>query len=70
MPLYLIKFKPYTTVGNKKEFMSELEEHGGLFVKENRLRKGYIYDVPDEALNTNAFKTRDFIQSSERQAGD
>lgn len=67
-------------------FLSELEEHGGLFVKENRLRKGYMlvsntlsiqvdadcyrYDVPDESLDTNVFKTRDFIQSSEKQPGD
>lgn len=62
-------------------FMSEIEEHGGVFVRRNLLQEGYMYvftficvtwanlfrcDVPEDTLDEKELKTREIIEFSER----
>ncbi|GFF93073.1 hypothetical protein IFM61392_06353 [Aspergillus lentulus] len=67
MPHYLVKFPPQVTVGNKKEVLNEIESHGGSFVREERLLKAYVYDIPEEDLDLNKFRTRNYMLSLERR---
>ncbi|KAF4152811.1 hypothetical protein CNMCM6069_001586 [Aspergillus lentulus] len=66
-PVSKVKFPPQVTVGNKKEVLNEIESHGGSFVREERLLKAYVYDIPEEDLGLNKFRTRNYMLSLERR---
>ncbi|GAQ10450.1 glucan 1,4-alpha-maltohexaosidase [Aspergillus lentulus] len=66
-PVSKVKFPPQVTVGNKKEVLNEIESHGGSFVREERLLKAYVYDIPEEDLDLNKFRTRNYMLSLERR---
>ncbi|GFF23277.1 hypothetical protein IFM46972_00614 [Aspergillus udagawae] len=58
MPHYLVR-----TI----EGLNEIESHGGSFVREERFLKAYVYDIPEEDLDMNKFRTRNYMFSLERQ---
>ncbi|KAF4245484.1 hypothetical protein CNMCM8980_009500 [Aspergillus fumigatiaffinis] len=66
-PVSKVKFPPQVTVGDKKEVLDEIEFHGGSFVKEERFKKAYVYDIPEEDLDLNKFRTKNYMFSLERQ---
>ncbi|KAH1877954.1 hypothetical protein KXX08_007497 [Aspergillus fumigatus] len=46
---------------------NEIESRGGTFVREERFLKAYVYDIPEEDLDLNKLRTKNYLFSVERQ---
>ncbi|EAW22345.1 uncharacterized protein NFIA_010260 [Aspergillus fischeri NRRL 181] len=75
MPHYLVRTPESNNEGNTPtEVLNEIESHGGSFVREERFLKAYVltgysgrYDIPEEDLDLNKFRTKNYMFSLERQ---